>query len=89
MFVLQPDGHWLDFNAYACQGESEAIDEIVFPSMTKVMETFSTLFGPESSNVRSTRRDYKLGLNVIAPIHYKPRVWVEQYKMRHRKDRGG
>src|SRR4030095_9759004 len=39
MFVLRPDGHWVDFNAYACQGKPEAIDEIVFSSMTKIMET--------------------------------------------------
>jgi hypothetical protein len=30
MFVLRPDGRWADFNAYACQGKPEAIDEIVF-----------------------------------------------------------
>ena len=25
MFVLRPDGHWVDFNAYACQGKPEAM----------------------------------------------------------------
>src|SRR6266581_7924371 len=45
MFVLRPDGHWVDFNAYACQGKPEAIDEIVFPTMTKVIETFGKLPG--------------------------------------------
>src|SRR6266404_6492909 len=45
MFVLRPDGHWVDFNAYACQGKPEAMDEIVFPSIPKVMETFGRLFG--------------------------------------------
>jgi hypothetical protein len=44
MFVLRPDGHWVDFNAYACQGKPEAIDEIVFPTMAKIMETFGKLF---------------------------------------------
>ena len=39
MFVLRPDGYWVDFNAYASQGKPEAMDEIVFPSMTKIMET--------------------------------------------------
>ena len=33
MFVLRPDGRWVDFNAYACQGKPEAMDEIVFPTM--------------------------------------------------------
>lgn len=45
MFVLRPDGQWVDFNAYACRGKPEAIDEIVFPSIAKVMETFRGLFG--------------------------------------------
>jgi len=45
MFVLLPDGHWVDFNAYASQGKPEAMDEIVFHSVTKVMETFDKLFG--------------------------------------------
>ena len=29
MFVLRPDGRWVDFNAYACQGKPEAMDEVV------------------------------------------------------------
>src|SRR6516162_8951134 len=29
MFVLRPDGHWVDFNAYACKDKPEAMDEIV------------------------------------------------------------
>src|SRR3981081_1811860 len=40
MFVLRPDGRWVDFNAYVCQGKSEAMDEIVFASILKLMETF-------------------------------------------------
>jgi hypothetical protein len=35
MFVLRPDGNWVNFNAYACQGKPEAMDEIVFSSMAK------------------------------------------------------
>src|SRR6058998_3583404 len=26
MFVLRPDGRWVDFNAYACQGRPEVLD---------------------------------------------------------------
>src|SRR5258708_22405554 len=43
MFVLRPDGRWVDFNAYACQGKPEAIDEIVFSTTTEVMEAFARL----------------------------------------------
>ena len=46
MFVLRPDGQWVDFNAYACQGKPEALDEIVFPTMTEVMALFGKLTGP-------------------------------------------
>jgi len=46
MFVLRPDGQWVDFNAYASQGKPEAMDEIVFTTTTQIMETFGKLFGP-------------------------------------------
>jgi hypothetical protein len=45
MFVLRPDGRWVDFNAYACQRKPEAIDEIVFTTINEVMETFGKLLG--------------------------------------------
>jgi hypothetical protein len=45
MFVLRPDGQWVDFNAYASKGEPEAMDEIVFITTTQIMETFGKLFG--------------------------------------------
>ena len=45
MFVLRPDGQWVDFNAYACQGKPEAMDEIVFSTTTQIMEMFGKLFG--------------------------------------------
>src|SRR5437762_12102831 len=45
MFVLRPDGRWVDFNAYACQGKPEAMDEIVFSTTAEVMETFAKLLG--------------------------------------------
>ena len=45
MFVLRPDGFWVDFNAYASQGKPEAMDEIVFSTTTQVMASFGKLFG--------------------------------------------
>jgi hypothetical protein len=89
MFVLRPDGHWVDFNAYASKGQPEAMDEIVFPSMTKVMETFGRLFG--QARVFDLSIDEK-GLNAwIERFSSDPlqaaRAWAEQYKVRHRKDR--
>ena len=91
MFVLRPDGHWVDFNAYACQGKPEAIDEIVFPTMIKVMETFAKLLG--RPRVLELPIDEK-GLEAWIERHsadplQAARAWVEQYKVRHRKDRSG
>ena len=45
IFVLRPDGQWVDFNAYASQGKPEAMDEIVFTTTTQIMEMFGKLFG--------------------------------------------
>ena len=91
MFVLRPDGHWVDFNADASKGKPEAIDEIVFPSVVKVMETFGNLFG--RPQVLDLPVDEK-GLEAWIECHsadplQAARAWVEQYKARHRKDRGG
>jgi hypothetical protein len=91
MFVLRPDGHWVDFNAYACQGKPEAIDEIVFPSMTKVMETFGNLFGrPRVLDLPIDEKGLKAWIerHSADPLQA-ARAWVEQYKVRHRKDRSG
>jgi hypothetical protein len=91
MFVLRPDGYWVDFNVYASQGKPEAIDEIVFPSMTKIMETVGKLFG--RPRVLELPID-EAGLNAwIERQSSDPlqavRGWVAQYKVRHRKDPGG
>ena len=45
MFVLRPDGRWVDLNAYVSQGKPEVLDEAVFNSMTDVMSTFGKLPG--------------------------------------------
>jgi hypothetical protein len=91
MFVLRPDGQWADFNAYACQGKPEAMDEIIFSSMTKVMETFAGLRGP--ARVLELPLD-KAGLEAwIArqkdadPLQA-ARAWAVQYKERQRKQPG-
>src|SRR4051794_21422659 len=45
MFVLRPDGRWVDFNAYACRGKPEVTDELVFRSVVEAMNTFGNLTG--------------------------------------------
>ena len=89
MFVLRPDGYWVDFNAYACQGKPEALDEIVFSNMTKIMETFGKLFGqPRVLSLPINEKELKAWIERHSsdPLQA-ARAWVEQYKARHRKDR--
>ena len=91
MFVLRPDGYWVDFNAYASQGKPEAMDEIVFPSTIKVVETFGRLLG--RPRILDLPID-EAGLNAwIERYSSTPleavRAWVTQYQKRHRKDSGG
>jgi hypothetical protein len=91
MFVLRPDGCWVDFNAYLCQEKPEAMDEIVFPTTTKVIETFGKLFGsPRVLDLPINEEGLKAWID--RQQHGNPleaaRAWAEQYKARHRKDRG-
>jgi hypothetical protein len=91
MFVLRPDGRWVDFNAYASQGKPEAIDEIVFTSTRQIMETFGKLFGRpqvhdlpvDEAGLKAWIERQKTGDPLQAA-----RDWAKEYKIRHRKDRG-
>jgi hypothetical protein len=90
MFVLRPDGCWVDFNAYACQGKPEAMDEIVFSTTTQIMQTFGKLFGPprvldlpvDEAGLKAWLERQKEGNTLEAA-----RAWAKEYKIRHRKDR--
>jgi hypothetical protein len=91
MFALRPDGRWVDFNAYACQGKPEAMDEIVFSTTTEVMETFGKLLGrPRVLDLPIDEEGLKAWIE--RQEHGDPleaaRVWAKEYKIRHRKDRG-
>ena len=90
MFVLRPDGQWVDFNAYASQGKPEAMDEIVFSTTTQIMETFGKLFGQprvlalpvDEAGLKAWLERQKEGNPLEAA-----RAWAKEYKMRHRKNR--
>jgi hypothetical protein len=92
MFVLRPDGSWVDFNSYASQGKPEAMDEIVFPTTTKVIETFGKLFGPprvldlpiNEQGLNAWVERQKSG-NPLEAAH----EWAVGYRERHRKKRRG
>jgi hypothetical protein len=90
MFVLRPDGYWVDFNAYACQGKPEAMDEIVFSTTAEVMETFAKLFGRprvldlpvDEAGLKAWIERQKSGNPLEAA-----RNWAVGYKERRRKKR--
>src|ERR1700747_1827118 len=89
MFVLRPDGCWVDFNAYASQGKPEAMDEAVFSTTTQIMETFGKLFGaPRVLDLPVNEEGLKAW--IARQEHGDPleaaRAWAREYKACHRKD---
>jgi hypothetical protein len=90
MFVLRPDGRWVDFNAYACQGKPEVIDEIVFSTTTQIMETFGKLFGRpqvldlpvDEAGLKAWLERHKDGNSLEAA-----RAWAVGHHERRRKKR--
>lgn len=88
MFVLRPDGKWVDFNAYVCQGKPEVLDEVVFSSMTQVMTTFGKLTGrpqvldlPIDEAGLQAWIDRQEGRDPLEAARY----WAAQHKARYRK----
>ena len=91
MFVLRPDGQWVDFNAYASQGKPEAMDEIVFSTTTQIMETFGKLFGtPRVIDLPINEEGLKAW--IARQEHGDPlgaaHEWAKGYCERRRKKRG-
>jgi hypothetical protein len=91
MFVLRPDGRWVDFNAYASQGKPEAMDEIVFSTTTQIIETFGKLVGrPQILDLPVDEAGLKAWLerqkggNPLEAAH----EWAKAYYERRRKKRG-
>jgi hypothetical protein len=91
MFVLRPDGHWVDFNAYASQGKPEAMDDIVFSSTTEVMAMFSKLLGrPRVLDLPVDEAGLKAWLERQTsgdPLQA-ARDWAVGYQERRKKRRG-
>jgi hypothetical protein len=90
MFVLRPDGRWVDFNAYASQNKPEAMDEIVFNTTTQIMEMFGKLFGrpqvldlPVDEAGLKTWLERQKGGNPLEAAH----EWAKSYYERRRKKR--
>jgi hypothetical protein len=87
MYVLRPDGQWVDFNAYVSQGKPEAMDEIVFPTIAKVMETFARLTGrPQVLDLPVDKAGLEawLARQKGSDPMQAAQAWASQYKKRHR-----
>jgi hypothetical protein len=88
LFVLRPDGYWVDFNAYACQGKPEAMDEIVFDSMSDVIAKMGKLMGRprvfdmpiDEAGLKAWLERQKTGDTLQAA-----RAWASDYKTRHKR----
>lgn len=88
MFVLRPDGRWVDFNAYACQGKPEAMDEAVFPTMADVMTTFGRLTGPPQVLDLPIDEDGLkawIARQASSDLVQSARAWAQQYQERRRQ----
>ena len=87
MYVLRPDGQWVDFNAYVCQGKPEAMDEIVFPTIAKVMETIARLTGrPQVLDLPVDKAGLEawLARQKGSDPMQAAQAWASQCKKRHR-----
>jgi len=87
MFVLRPDGRWVDSNAYVCQGKPEVIDEIVFATMAEVMTTFGKLTGsPQVLDLPIDEAGLKAWISrqTSSDPLQAAQAWAQQYKERHR-----
>ena len=90
MFVLRPDGRWVDFNAYACKDKAEAMDDIVFSTTAEVMEIFGKLLGrPQVLDLPIDEAGLKAWIerqNTGNPLEA-ARAWAVGYQERRRKKR--
>jgi hypothetical protein len=80
----------VDFNAYACKGKPEAMDELVFQTMGEVMATFRKLAGrprvlelPIDKDGLQKWLDGHAGGNPFQAAH----LWAVEYRKRHRHKR--
>ena len=88
MFVLRPDGKWVDFNCYACQGRPDAMDELVFNTTAEVMQTMARLTGkPEVVDLPIDEAGLKAwsSRQASSDLVQAAHAWAQQYQERHRQ----
>ncbi len=90
MFVLRPDGKWVDLNCYACQGRPEVMDKLVFNTSTEVMQILARLTGKaevvdlpiDEAGLKAWTERQKSGDLVQAA-----QAWAQQYQERRRQQK--
>lgn len=86
LFLLRPDGKWVDSLYYGATGKPELLDEAVFPSSKAVMELFGHL-GPvaEVEPTEVSPADLAAWLQRSAGSNPLQRVrnFLEGYRQRH------
>jgi hypothetical protein len=88
LFVLRPDGQWVDFNCYVSKGDQQALDEIVFPTLPEILKVFGNLTGKpkvlslpvDEAGLKAWVARQKTNDPVLAA-----QQWAAQYKSRHRR----
>ena len=86
MFVLRPDGKWVDFNCYACQDRPEVMDELVFNTSAEVMQVLARLSGqPEVVDLPIDEAGLKAWSlrQTSGDLVQAARAWAQQYQERH------
>jgi len=90
LFVLRPDGKWVDLNCYVCQGRPEVIDELVFNSTAEVMQTLAGLTGkPEVVDLPIDEAGLKawIARQTSGDLVQAARAWAQQYQERRRQQK--
>ena len=88
MFVLRPDGKWVDFNCYACQGRPEVMDELVFNTSAEVMQIMARLRGkPEVVDLPIDEAGLKAwsARQTSGNLVQAAQAWAPQYQERRRQ----
>jgi hypothetical protein len=91
VYVLRPDGLWVDTAYYVAAGRPELIDEVVFGSTQQVMELLDSL-DPEAKIAPLDVDDSALQSALTQTTGQEPlqrmRAWLEGYRQRHRDRKG-
>lgn len=87
LFILRPDGRWVDALYYLASGKPELLDEAIFQDTQQVMALLDRLDPkPEMAEAPLDEASLKTWLESTQGTDPMQRVrdWLEQYRQRHR-----